>query len=142
MLKTIDELKITGWNALVEKLGVAEATKYLLQYQKGSGNYTKDRRRYFNNVTLKNIITDIKNQYPNNEVKKQREYRKKTQVSYAFYNYYLIYAIILLHRTGPEKITLNSHKVKLKHEKELDMTKREENKLTMYKAVFRYVEEQ
>ncbi len=66
MLKTIDELKITGWNVLVEKLGVVEATRYLLQYQKGSGNYAKDRHQYFDNMTLKNVITDIKNQYPNN----------------------------------------------------------------------------
>jgi len=61
MLKTIDELKILGWKALVEKLGVVEATRYLLQYQKGSGNYLYERHTYFDNITVENIVTDIKN---------------------------------------------------------------------------------
>lgn len=68
MLKTIDELQNVGWNALVESLGVVDATRYLLQYQKGSGNYTKDRHQHFDNVAINNIINDIKTQYPNNRV--------------------------------------------------------------------------
>lgn len=59
MLKTVDELKIEGWRALVEKLGVTEATRYILQYQKGSGDYTNYRREYFKDITLDEIVTEL-----------------------------------------------------------------------------------
>jgi len=32
MLKTINELQTEGWEALVSRLGVVEATRYILQY--------------------------------------------------------------------------------------------------------------
>jgi hypothetical protein len=34
MLKTISEVKETGWNALLERLGVAGATLFVLEYEK------------------------------------------------------------------------------------------------------------
>lgn len=46
MLKTIEELKIDGWKALIQNLGLAEATRFMLQFQKGSGNYTKEKKNY------------------------------------------------------------------------------------------------
>jgi len=70
MIKTIDQIKMEGWSALVEKLGVVEATRYLLQYRQGSGNYTKDRHQHFSNITLDNIITDIRQKYSNDKRKR------------------------------------------------------------------------
>jgi len=60
MLKTIEELKIDGWKALINSLGLAEATRYLLQYQKGSGNYTKTRKKIFENITVNDIVKEYK----------------------------------------------------------------------------------
>ena len=45
MLKTISEVKETGWNALLERLGVAEATLFVLEYEKDYGNYTEERKQ-------------------------------------------------------------------------------------------------
>lgn len=60
MLKTIEELKIDGWKALIDSLGLAEATRFLLQYQKGSGNYTVKRKKLLKNVTINDIVEPYK----------------------------------------------------------------------------------
>lgn len=60
MLKTIEELKIDGWKALIDSLGLAEATRFLLQYQKGSGNYTVERKKLLKNVTINDIVEPYK----------------------------------------------------------------------------------
>ena len=60
MLKTIEELKIDGWKALINTLGMAEATRFILQFQKGSGDYTKYRKELFKNVHVKDIVKEYK----------------------------------------------------------------------------------
>jgi len=60
MLKTIEKLKIDGWKALIDSLGLAEATRFLLQYQKGSGDYTIYRKKIFKNITVKDIVKEYK----------------------------------------------------------------------------------
>ena len=60
MLKTIEELKIDGWKALIDSLGLAEATRFLLQYQKGTGNYTVERKKLLKNVTINDIVEPYK----------------------------------------------------------------------------------
>lgn len=64
MLKTIDALMVEGWEALVKNLGPAEATRYLLQFQAGAGDYTKSRHDLFENVSAAEIIHDIRKKYP------------------------------------------------------------------------------
>ena len=61
MLKTIDQLKESGWKALVKELGPAEATRFILQYQKGDGDYLEKRKKVFKDITLDSIIEDLKN---------------------------------------------------------------------------------
>ena len=60
MLKTIEELKIDGWKALIDSLGLAEATRFLLQYQKGTGNYTNERKELLKNITVNDIVQPYK----------------------------------------------------------------------------------
>jgi len=60
MLKTIEELKIDGWKALIDSLGLAEATRFLLQYQKGTGNYTNERKEFLKNITVNDIVQPYK----------------------------------------------------------------------------------
>ena len=60
MITINSELSIKGWKALVERLGISEATFFLLQYQRGEGDYTKYRREYFKNMPLNKIVADIK----------------------------------------------------------------------------------
>ncbi len=60
MLKTISEVKETGWNVLVERLGVAGATLFVLEYEKGSGDYTEERKKIFSKKKLDEIVKEIR----------------------------------------------------------------------------------
>lgn len=60
MLKTISEVKETGWNALVERLGVAGASLFILEYEKGHGDYTEERKKIFGEKKLDEIVKEIK----------------------------------------------------------------------------------
>jgi len=54
------EIKTRGWNALVKELGYAGATKFILLYEPGKGNYTKERRKLFKDLKIEEILKDIK----------------------------------------------------------------------------------
>lgn len=64
MSKTIEltpaEIREAGWNALKTQLGLPGAIKFLLQYEKGEGNYTELRREIFKNETIDSLIDEIK----------------------------------------------------------------------------------
>lgn len=62
---TFAEIKTTGWKALVKELGYSGATKFMLLYEKGEGDYTKERKELFKDVTINDIVREIK------EMKKQ-----------------------------------------------------------------------
>ena len=55
MLYTIDKIRRIGWQALVEKLGVAGAILFILEHEKGYGNYTKERKKMLNGKSLDDI---------------------------------------------------------------------------------------
>ncbi len=55
------EVRRAGWEALREKLGPDGALKFLLDYDRGEGNYTELRKKIFKGKTVKNIIQDMKN---------------------------------------------------------------------------------
>ena len=40
---TPTEIRRTGWEALRKSLGIAGALRFILQYEKGEGDYTKTR---------------------------------------------------------------------------------------------------
>lgn len=56
---TLAEIKARGWNALVKELGHAGATKFILLYEIGEGDYTKERRGLFKGITIEDILKDI-----------------------------------------------------------------------------------
>ncbi|MBI2559618.1 MAG: hypothetical protein HYW14_00580 [Planctomycetes bacterium] len=60
MLKTLKEIKEEGWHALVEKLGVAGATMFLMEHEKGYGDYTIERRKIFDEKSIDEIVKEIK----------------------------------------------------------------------------------
>ncbi|MDL2122038.1 MAG: hypothetical protein LWX51_02915 [Deltaproteobacteria bacterium] len=57
---TSAEVRRAGWEALTEKLGPAGALKFILDYDRGEGNYTKLRKKIFKGKTVKSIIEDMK----------------------------------------------------------------------------------
>ena len=54
------EVRRAGWEALTEKLGPTSALKFILDYDRGEGNYTELRKKIFKGKTVKSIIEDMK----------------------------------------------------------------------------------
>src|SRR5208337_2894702 len=50
------EIRKEGWEALVSKLGVAKSLRFLLEYEKGHGNYTELRKELFAGQTVDDIL--------------------------------------------------------------------------------------
>jgi hypothetical protein len=61
------ELKRKGFQVLVENLGYADAIKFIRQFESGKGDYTQERDRWLNPLTMEEILADIK-QRQNNEI--------------------------------------------------------------------------
>lgn len=57
---TLAEIKTRGWNALVKELGYSGATKFILLYETGEGDYTSMRKELFKDITIEEIIKEIK----------------------------------------------------------------------------------
>ncbi|MHB1681138.1 MAG: hypothetical protein ACYCTB_11640 [bacterium] len=56
----LPEIKRRGWTALIKELGYAGATKFILLYEAGEGNYTRERKELFKNETIDAIYKEIK----------------------------------------------------------------------------------
>ena len=52
-------LREAGWNALVKSLGLVNATRFILQYETGFGDYTKIRKELFRGKSLTDICKQI-----------------------------------------------------------------------------------
>jgi hypothetical protein len=53
------EIRREGWEALVSQLGVAKALRFLLEYEKGQGNYTQLRKELFAGQTVQQILEEM-----------------------------------------------------------------------------------
>ena len=60
-------LKRKGFQALVEALGYTDAIRFIHQFDSGKGDYTQERDRWLNKLTMDDILADIK-QRQNNEI--------------------------------------------------------------------------
>ena len=54
------EIRRAGWEALKEKLGPASAMKFILDFDRGEGNYSELREEIFGGKTVNAIIQDMK----------------------------------------------------------------------------------
>lgn len=59
---TSAEVRRAGWEALTERLGPAGALKFILDYDRGEGNYTELRKKIFRGKTVVDIVEDMKNE--------------------------------------------------------------------------------
>ncbi|MCW5776672.1 MAG: hypothetical protein KIS87_09560 [Phycisphaeraceae bacterium] len=50
------ELQRRGMEVLIRELGYADATRFMLQFSKGKGDYTKERRKLLAGVTLNDLL--------------------------------------------------------------------------------------
>ena len=54
------EIQKAGWEALKKQLGLVGALRFILQYEKGEGDYTKLRKELFKNETVESLISKMK----------------------------------------------------------------------------------
>lgn len=59
MSVTFSEIRAKGWNALIKELGYSGATKFILLYEKGEGNYTKERKDLLKGITIEEIAKEV-----------------------------------------------------------------------------------
>jgi hypothetical protein len=50
------EIRREGWKALTERLGVAGAMRFMMQYDAGYGDYTEERKELFADLTLEEAL--------------------------------------------------------------------------------------
>jgi hypothetical protein len=58
-LTTGYELRRAGWKALVAALGPTNATRFILQYEEGSGDYLKVREELFGQRTVDELYNEM-----------------------------------------------------------------------------------
>ena len=59
-IQPISRLTHRATLALIEELGVVDTIRFLNQFRAGSGNYTAERKDMFKDMSVKDIIADIK----------------------------------------------------------------------------------
>lgn len=53
------QIRLEGWKALTERLGPAGAMRFMMQYDPGDGDYTKERRDIFGELTIDTLLEAI-----------------------------------------------------------------------------------
>lgn len=55
------QLRQEGWEALTERLGVSGAMRFLMQYDTGHGDYTRDRKAILESLESTEITEELRN---------------------------------------------------------------------------------
>lgn len=55
------EIRKKGLDALNNALGPVGMIRFLQQYESGSGDYTKDRNQWLNDVSIDSVVEEISN---------------------------------------------------------------------------------
>jgi hypothetical protein len=56
------EIRLEGWKALTERLGPAGAMRFMMQYDPGHGDYTKERQEIFAYLDLDELLGAVRRQ--------------------------------------------------------------------------------
>jgi hypothetical protein len=54
------EVRERGMKALVRELGPAGMVEFMQQFRRGRGDYTKERHKYLDGLTIDQIVDEIK----------------------------------------------------------------------------------
>lgn len=58
------EIRMEGWKALTERLGPAGAMRFMMQYDPGHGDYSKERHEIFSALTLEELLKSMERREP------------------------------------------------------------------------------
>jgi hypothetical protein len=53
------EIRMEGWKALTDRLGPAGAMRFMMQYDPGHGDYSKERHLTFAALTIDALVESI-----------------------------------------------------------------------------------
>ena len=53
------QIRLEGWKALTERLGPAGAMRFMMQYDPGHSDYSKERHEMFAALTLDDLLNAI-----------------------------------------------------------------------------------
>jgi hypothetical protein len=53
------EIRMEGWKALTERLGAAGAMRFMMQYDPGHGDYSRERHQLFADLTVEELIDAV-----------------------------------------------------------------------------------
>jgi hypothetical protein len=53
------QIRLAGWKALTERLGPSGAMRFMMQYDSGYGDYTKERQEIFAELTIDTLLEAI-----------------------------------------------------------------------------------
>ena len=53
------QIRMEGWKALTERLGPAGAMRFMMQYDPGYGDYSKERHEIFADLTVDELLAGI-----------------------------------------------------------------------------------
>jgi hypothetical protein len=54
------QIRLEGWKALTERLGPAGAMRFMMQYDPGHGDYSKERLEIFGDLELEDLLASIR----------------------------------------------------------------------------------
>lgn len=54
------EIRLEGWKALTERLGPAGAMRFMMQYDPGHDDYTRDRQEIFADLDLEDLLASVR----------------------------------------------------------------------------------
>jgi hypothetical protein len=57
--RTPHEIAVKGFEALVEKLGPGGALQFIHQFEKGRGDYTKERQKILKGLPLRRLRAEL-----------------------------------------------------------------------------------
>jgi hypothetical protein len=57
---TMEEIRTEGLEALAERLGTVGMIRFLQQFHSGDGNYTSERKKLFDGLTLQEILDEAR----------------------------------------------------------------------------------
>lgn len=60
------QLREKGIEALVKALGPVGMVRFLQQFDIGSGDYTRDREKWLKDLTVHDVVEEIKSRYEEN----------------------------------------------------------------------------
>jgi hypothetical protein len=53
------QIRLEGWKALTERLGPAGAMRFMMQYDPGQGDYSRERHEIFDLLTVDEILRAV-----------------------------------------------------------------------------------